>query len=247
MTRTLTILLLLLPAIAIAGPKEKEKAKAHLAKASQAHRAGNFELALAELEVAYKLDPVPDVLFALAQVYGKLGRCAEATAHYKIFLANSKDPDAKAIVDQAIAGCKPAEEPVTEKPPVVVEKVIEKVIEKPVLVEPVRSPERSPWYKDPIGDALVIAGGVALIASTVMYVGARSDVDAAEESPTLAQYNDKLDSARSKRTLSVLLIGGGAALVGGGVLRYKLRARPAMTVGVIPANDGGMVTWTGRF
>lgn len=105
-----------------------------------------------------------------------------------------------------------------------------------------------PWYKDVIGDALVIGGVAAGVVSFVMYTGARGDLDDAEKAPSIEAYQDLVDSAHDKRTYAVLFAGGGAVLIGAGIVRYKLRDKgEARGVAVAPARGGGLITWTGGF
>lgn len=249
-----------------------KRANAHIAKAVKAHEDGKHEVALAELRAAYEIDPTHDLLFALGQVYVQLGRCDEAAAHYEKFLAATKAPHAKSVVAQALAACKPrasepAPEPVPEKKP---EPAVEPPPEPPRAPAPApqarapvprpqpklsppaderwRNPEETPWYKDRLGGALVTGGVIAAVASGAIYLGARADLDDAERADTLAQHDDARDRAEQKRLLSVVLIGGGAALVTAGVVRYVLRERRrSSSVGMAPAPSGGVITWMGRF
>lgn len=223
----LAIAALVLPVAAHAGPKED--AQRHIAKAMDAHQRADFATALTELEAAYTADPQPDVLYAIGQVYVKLDRCADAISYYERYLATAPSLEAAGQAQEAIEVCKaklpppPAPEPVPPPPP------------------PPR--HASPWYEDPLGDALVVGGVAALAAGVVLYVGARGELDDAEASMTLPEYQDHLDGARRKRLASVVLIGGGAALVAGGVVRYLTRD----TVSVVPTSGGGLVTWGGDF
>jgi tetratricopeptide (TPR) repeat protein len=262
---------------ASAGPKQT--AKKHLGKATKAHADGKFQIALKELQKAYKLDPQPDLLYAIGQVYAKLGNCKQAKVHYNKFLAKSADPAVKPAVREAIASCKPARaaEPVEPTPPPVeptpppVEPTPPPAEPPPPPVEPPPPPtvvpppaaggrvatgastqivERpdSPWYKDVVGDALVVGGAAAVIGGVVVYRGAVSDLDAAESSDDLNGYQELIDQAQSRRTISIVLVGGGAALVTAGVLRYILRdSGSERGVAIAPTTSGGLVTWGGQF
>ncbi|MEJ7603483.1 MAG: tetratricopeptide repeat protein, partial [Kofleriaceae bacterium] len=91
--------LLVLAHDAVAGPKDQ--AKKHLAAATRAHGDGKYDVALTELQAAYKLDPQPELLYAIGQVYAKLGECDEAKAHYDRVLAKNTDPAAGPAVQDA--------------------------------------------------------------------------------------------------------------------------------------------------
>ncbi len=264
------VTLVAMPVLADAGPKEQ--AKMHVAKATKAHGEGKYDVALRELLAAYQLDPQPDLLFAIAQVYAKLDNCAEAIPFYDKFLATTDDPQARPVVTEAIDTCKarlaqaqpepaasPPPEPVAA--PAVPEPAPEPKPEVPAPTPEVRRDEpvapvvarvdttARPWYRDSIGDTLVIGGVIAGVVGVVMYGQARSDLDSAETSQTLAGYHDLIDSGHSKRLYSVLFVGGGAALVGAGVAHFLLRDHGGVAggVGIVPASGGGLVTWSGGF
>jgi tetratricopeptide (TPR) repeat protein len=65
------------PARAGAGGSGRE-AEAHVAAAIEAYRRGQYERALAELEVGYAIEPRLEFLISFAQVYAAVGRYAEA-------------------------------------------------------------------------------------------------------------------------------------------------------------------------
>src|SRR5690349_4332587 len=70
---------------------KKQELKAHMNRATKAHKAGKFEVALTELEAAYALEADPKLLFAMAQVEQKLDRCGAAIDNYEKFLKTTKD------------------------------------------------------------------------------------------------------------------------------------------------------------
>src|SRR5438034_11800380 len=109
---------LVLAMIALAAPSlaradTSPEAKLHVDRATAYHQDGRFGYALGELEVAYALDPQPELLFAIGQVEVKLGACGRAIRFYQRFLATSHDGDARAAASEAIAACTtgPAPEP----------------------------------------------------------------------------------------------------------------------------------------
>ncbi len=243
-SRSLTIALVLCaPLVAHAG----DKAQTHITKAMQAHKAGNFTEALAELQLAYKLEPRPELLFAIGQVNVKLERCDDAVTYYEKYLATKPSAQATADTREAIATCQA--KPVAAPPP-----------PPPPMPPPTDSPfvpgketavrsTSAPWYKDKVGDALVIGGVAASVVGLVLYTGARGDLDDAESAPDLPHYQDLVDSAHSKRTWSIVLVGGGVALIGVGVAHYLLHDRRTESrgIGMVPTASGGLVTWSGQF
>ncbi|HEY6174982.1 MAG TPA: hypothetical protein VIX73_11080, partial [Kofleriaceae bacterium] len=110
---------------------------------------------------------------------------------------------------------------------------------------PAAAPPPSAWYRDKLGDGLVIGGIVAATIGLLEYRGALSDLNAAENrstTTTLARYDDLLASAHDKRTASVVLFGASAALVAGGITRFILRDRggEVRSVSVAPARRGAV-------
>ncbi len=229
----------LAPAIAHADPGED--AKAHVARATQAHKEGRYDDARVELEAAYALTPKPEMLYALGQVNAKLGRCGDATSYFQRFAATQHDPQVAKVIDQAIASCKPAAPPPaasTQEPP-------------PASPAPpaAASPDSAVWYRDKLGDGLVLAGVTAAIVGLVEYRSAVSDLDDAEKTTMVTRYFELVGEAHDKRTTALVLTGVGSLLIAGGVVHYALRDRGAEVrgVAVAPAPGGGLVTYQGRF
>ena len=232
---------------ALAG--SKEDARAHVAKATRAHKEARYEDARVELEAAVALDPRPDVLYAIGQVEAKLGRCDDATEHYRRFAATQSDPRVARVVEEAITACVPAEpaagaaraEPAGGSPSA--------AVDQPAIAPAPTPPER--WYRDAVGGVLVGGGAVAAIVALVEYRSALSDLDAAGDrasTTSLARYHERVDSAHGKRATALVLAGAGAALISAGVVRYVLHRRTLETqVAVSPARGGGIVSFGGRF
>lgn len=237
------------PVAAQADPKAD--AQVHIERASAAFEKNDFEVAARELEAANTLDPQPDLLYAIGQAYVQLDRCPEALTYYRRYLETKPPAQASADTKQAIETCEAKATPAPTEP----------VPTDPVSpMDPVAPPDdlrasppsraaTRPWYKDPLGDALVIGGVAAVVIGGIVYGGARSTLDDAEEAGSLAEYNDLVDQAQSRRTMSVLLVGGGAILVGAGIARFVLRDTDGdeARVGVVPTTSGGFVTVGGSF
>jgi uncharacterized membrane protein YidH (DUF202 family) len=280
-TKLVVLIVAFATATAFAGPKQKQEAKKHVDRATKLHKDGKFDDALVELQAAYKLDPQVDLLYAIGQVYSKLGRCDEATTAFRDFAKKKHQPDVTQVVDDAIAACTPAAPPAPPPepaPPVVVVEPSPPPPEPPPApapaVEPPSPPSAPPtsapptsapptsapppavaveasrpWYRDTVGDALVIGGVATALVGLVVYQSARSDLDSAETSSSLVSYQQLVDDAHGKRTISIVLVGGGLALAGAGLVHYVIHARGHETRGlaIAPASGGGLVTWTGGF
>jgi hypothetical protein len=108
---------------------------------------------------------------------------------------------------------------------------------------------KRPFYRDILGDVLVVGGVAAGVVSFVEYRGAVADLDDAEAAPSLADYNRLVDDAHSKRNLSLMLAGGSAVLLVAGVVRFAVHGggETRTNVAVVPTTSGGLVTWSGGF
>lgn len=265
------------PALAVAD--KADEAKAHVARATQAHQDGNFEEARVQLEAAYALDPRPDLLYALGQVHAKLGDCGEATAYFKRFVATQKDRQVAKVVDQAIAACKPATEPSVDEPSdrsstdaAAADRPEPDAGSRAAAAGPpaseatarpgpfgggrsapsARGAQPTPWYKDKLGDGLVLGGVVAGVIGLVQYRSALSDLDEAEDrssTTTQTRYDDLVDSAHGKRTTAIVLVGASGALIAAGVVRFVLvdRNTEIRNVAIAPASGGAVVSYGGSF
>ena len=106
----------------------------------------------------------------------------------------------------------------------------------------------TPWYKDVVGDALVVGGLAAGAASVFMYLKATGELDDAETAGSLDEYEDGLARAHDHRTYAVIFAGAGVVLLGGGLLRYALHdSGETRGVAVAPTSGGAVVTWSGGF
>jgi tetratricopeptide (TPR) repeat protein len=262
-------LALAVPRAADAGPKQD--ARVHLDRATKAHKAGDLELALTELNAAYAIEPQPQILYALGQIYTKLGRCTEASDAYLRFLSTSTSTDTRTaqVVKQAIDACKSAE-PAAGKaepapPSAVDDELPPNVAPSPASAAPApkqvaltRAPEptpapsagkASPWYRDLLGGVLVAGGAASIVLGSLAYRAAITDLDTAERASSHEKYTDLVDGARTKRLVGVAFVTGGAVLITAGVLRFALRDRhtEVRRVGLAPARGGGLLTWTRSF
>jgi len=229
------VALLALPLAAIAGPKED--AQTHIQKATAAHEAGDFNLALTELEAAYALDAQPDLLYAIGQVHVKLANCPVAITYYEKFLATNPGPEPSTAANDAIASCRTT---MAAQPPV-----------EPVPEQPPPPPPPEPKKFDAIGTTLVGLGIVSTVVGVVMYSSAINDLDDSEQAANYDASQALVDDAQSKRNLSVVFTAVGVAAIGIGAWHYlsfrKKQKENTTTMAVTPTTTGGMVTFGGSF
>jgi tetratricopeptide (TPR) repeat protein len=222
-----------------------------VAEAAHHFEAGRLADALAAFRRAHDLVRDPKLLFAMAKLEVELGDCASAVEHLRQFLAMNPGPRATEAARRESAACAPpsAAEPVpppAASPSAAEAPAPEATLEARPLPEPGRPAARSPWYRDTVGNLLVGAGGVGLVAGGVLaglsWHSANAPADDLDEDRRLAERADHFG-------LAAAISGGvGAALVVGGIVRYATRdAGAPVDVAAVPHGDGWTVTAIGRF
>jgi tetratricopeptide (TPR) repeat protein len=241
----------------------KAEVKAHLERAAAAHKAGRFNEALDELTSAYAIDPRPTLLFSIGQVHMKLGDCDTAITFYRRFLDSHPDPREAGIVSQAISTCKdhagarpsprepvkPAPPPPPVEPPSPApEEPPPTPVEPPPQLAPQAAVHRAPWYRDWLGDALVVAGATCGAIAIVEYRAAVDDREQADRAGTYGNFEDLLDSAHRERTLALGFGAGAGLLVVTGVLHYIIGSRSTEgVVALVPTSGGQVLAWRASF
>jgi tetratricopeptide (TPR) repeat protein len=243
------------PLTASAGPsaKEKKAAKKHIKAATEAHQKEQFDVALTELQAAYALDPQPDLLYAIGQVQVKLGNCPEAIMSYEQFLETKPAPDVADAANEAIKVCR--DQLAAQPPPPPPPDANPQPVAPPPAPPPAPASEGKAFYRDVVGDVLVVGGAVALVTGVSLYVSARGTIDDAENAPTYAEQQSLVDDAHSKRMYAVIAGSVGAVAIGVGVWRFTRSGGGSggnggaekTSVAVVPTTTGGLVTFAGRF
>jgi len=254
--------LVVLSVLAVAGfahaqPAERAR-RVDLASAHYA--AARYDEALVELEAAYKADPQPELLFAIAQAYKAKQDCAKAIKAYGDYLRTGPRPAATRMTQLAIDECntilaaqKPPEAPTeagrtpTVEPPapVVVPPTQPMIIRE---VQRVHTKEVTlPWYRDNWGNVLVGSGlGIALVG-TVALVMANSYDSSATGRDSYNDFDKDLAARDRARTVGIVSAIAAGGLVLGGLLHYALRPKKVKTeVLVDPTTRSGSigVSWS---
>lgn len=215
-------------------------AKVHVDAGAKAYATGNYDEAERELQRAYALDPDPALLYARAQALRLGGRCGDAIAIYRDYLAtnpNEKQTEAArtglATCEQLVANAPatPAPEPPFGEPPPVSPEVAP--VAQPVQTPPATDTPR--WYSDRIAGGLVIGGTAALATGAGFLIASSNSRDDARNAEFRADAIRHLDDATFERRVGVAAIGAGVVLVSAGVYRYlRQRDAPAIAVSVTP-------------
>jgi hypothetical protein len=200
-----------------------------------AYQRGDYAIAAHEFELAYAANPDPKLLYAWAQAQRLGGQCDKAVELYRRYVETGPTEEQVSAATTGISLC--AEQTRSKDPPPVKDEPT------PPIVEPKR--ERPPWYTDKIGGGLVIGGVAALAVGTTFLILSSSSADAADSARTRSEFVDKLDEASSRRTIGVVGLGLGAALLAGGAIRYLTKPDDdaGVSVGVGPTS----VALFGRF
>lgn len=155
-------------------------------------------------------------------------------------------PPAPEVIE-ATPPAPPAPEPTPAPPPAPTPLPITK-FDEPTRPAPAPTPHHKAFYRDILGDVLVLAGVGVGAYSFIEYRAATKDLDNAEHASSIDAYNDLVNSAHDKRKMSVVFAGGGVVLLGAGILRYALRSDgESHRVALVPTHSGGLITWTGGF
>jgi hypothetical protein len=238
MTRALLILLILF----LGSVAHAQTAEDLLADGTKAYEGGDYAAAVTAFGKAYTLDPQPKTLFAWAQAERKGGNCPAAVKLFKRYLETNPPERSAAVAKGIVAECALAEpEPTRPEPEP------EPVDPKP-LSPPPRDSSRGAWYTDVVGDVLLGVGVAGLAVGTTFFVLSTSSQSAADDAATYGEYADKIDQAKSQRTIAIIGLAGGGAFVIGAIVKYVTRGKkeaPAVTAWT--DGRGGGLSVFGRF
>lgn len=161
-------------------------------------------------------------LYSQAMSLRRAGSCAEAIGVFESFIEQAPpQPDVDAAQTQ-IAECEallarsapePEPEPEPEPPP-------------PAITEPPPPPEDTAprrWTRDPWGGALVAVGGIVAVTGGGLLIA--SATSSAPTDETERQHSRREKSVRNTSIAGTALIGVGAAVLVGGIIRYAVVAR----------------------
>lgn len=269
----LVLLVVILPigsGVVAARPQTDRKlareAKKHVKAGLKHVQRGKLDKGIEELQVAYSLDPVPIVLFHLAEAHNSKKEYKEALYYYRQY-AKEEPKGAKrrgvpeiiealaAMEESGEGGTATGKTPAEPPPP-------------PAEVEPVPAPAPAPVAEPgpdltarppPEGGgggslrvSAYIAGatGVVLLGAGGYFAwvahkreGELSDLFA-EEGQWSGRYQDKWDAGERARTRAIWLSAAGGVAVAAGAVLYILGRRggdESVEVGAAPAPGGGEV------
>lgn len=250
---------LALAAPAAAAPKAGP-AKVAFDRGVAAYQKGNFAAASDALEDSFKLEADVETLYAWAQSERQLERCEKAIELFEKLLQYDMPAENKKVVRGKIDECKallpekqppkqPEPEPEPEPAPQPEAGRSDPPAAGPTSVDR-GSPGGTPWWKDPLGGALVGAGVVGLAAG-VYFLGSARGAEQDSQQPGLdfEAFKALDDRAQSHGRIGLISLVAGGALVTGGIVRYVTRGsreERTMVTGFLSTSGGGL-TAMGRF
>ncbi len=172
----------------------------HLAKARDYMAAKDFAHTREELLVAYRMEPRPELLFALGQVEFNLGHFADALEYYQRFAATNPAPDQAALAQQAIGAAR-----------------IELDRPKPVALVPPPPPHRE---LDVVDRTLAGFGGLAIVAGAGLI--AYGHHLAENRTGTLHDYDLRIKHARITEWAGGAAVGAGAIAFAIAMIRWRV-------------------------
>lgn len=209
-------------------PAEPTPAARLLERALERYQAEDWTEAAKLFEQAYALEPNPDLLYAWGQSERFGGDCVKALELFDELLKQQLTDKNRAAVETNIARCKeqlaanqaaaspePSPDPAPAPQPEAV---------ATADTPPAESPR--PWYKDPIGGALVGTGVVGVGVGIAFLVSSSSADSSADDSAgDYQEFADLKAKAERHDKIGSVAVWTGAAFVGAGVAWYVLRTR----------------------
>jgi hypothetical protein len=235
--------LVLASAPAFAAPKGVV-AKKQFDRGVKAYTAGDFAAASDALGASYELEKDPETLFAWAQAERKLDNCDKAVELYNELLVYDLPAENRKVIEGNVAECKQilaAKAPPIDDTPAQPEPPPEHVDHVEPVAPPPPHEDRRAWWKDPVGDGLVIAGVGGLVFGGLKLASAASADSDKSNATSYADFQRFSDQATSDGKVGVIAAGAGGALVVLGVIWYATHRDHEHTVtGWLGPTGGGL-------
>lgn len=227
---------------ALAAPKGAA-AKKQFDRGVKAYTAGDFAAAADAMGTSYGLEKDPETLFAWAQAERKLEHCDKAVELYNELLVYDLPAENRTVIESNVAECKDilaAKMPKIEDAPA--------PMPEPAAAAPPPPHEAGrAWWKDPVGDGLVIVGVGGLVFGGIKLASAAGADSDKTNATTYADFKRFSDQASSDGKVGVIAAGAGGALVVLGVIWYATHREHEHRVTGWLGPTGGGLALTGAF
>jgi tetratricopeptide (TPR) repeat protein len=222
------------------------KARGHIRRGDQQYDARRFQAAIREYQAAYRLLPLPDLLFNIAQSHRLAGDLPEAVLYYTKYL---ELPDGKAqraarrhlqrLREQGVTAApdrQPAPRPAAIPRPAPPPSAIPGAQPRPAVTVVDAPAPRQGW----LGPVLTASGLAIAAAGAGLAISARLTYNDLQTSCAPACATSSWEGLPARHTAGIVLGGVGAAVtLGGAVLWILASRRPAASaVAVDPAGAG---------
>lgn len=225
--------------IAAAQPRKEPPPSDVFKQAIEAYKAGRYDEAADLLDKAYKLEPKPEILFALAQAERLGGHCDKAIVHYKQLLAQTTEIATAKAVQNNLVLCPGTEPP---KPEPKAEPKPEPKQEPRIDVVPGNTKTVVVRESDPLAVGLFAGGALSGGFAIGMLLRSSSTRDDAATARTLDDANKLHDRAGRDRLIAIVAGGVGAVAIGFAVFRLASGGKQETTeVAVTPTSGGSML------
>lgn len=217
--------------VALAAPPpmpKNAKARKHFDAAVERYTEQDFDGAVEQANKGLAIEEHESLLFILAQAERQRGNCVEAVAGYTRFieLTESEDMRQNALTAKALCAEELAE---LARQAELAAQQAEAEAETEPEPEPVAPPPPppTPWYRDPLGGALVGVGGAGVIAGVAVVAAGAAQRSKLEAAPDYEAFVEQLEVQRRLYIAGGITAGVGALVAGGGVVRWVLVAKQA--------------------
>ncbi len=211
---------------------EKKLARKHYELGEQFYKISNYPKALAEFTDAYKLYPLPSLLFNIARCHEVMANLEQALKYYRLYLEKVPSSPKRSLIEARIKTLRvrldarkptPAPKPGTEPAP----EPATRPATMPAVSPPVIPPDgadtpATPWgWKKTAGWAAVGVGGASLVGGIILGSLAASKASEYQD----AYYADlegieETGEAYEVGQIALLVVGGAAVAAGCGLLLW---------------------------
>jgi len=243
-TNSTLVALVLAAALVSFAAAANEESEAAFQRGVARYEAGDHDEAAAAFQHAYQLDPKPIYLFSLAQSEVGRDRCLQANEIFRRYLKTDPPEANQHAAESRIRFCEerlaaaPPPEPVTSAtpaessatpsataPPTAAPSTAAPSAAAAPTTKPTAPPQQvdapASWWTDPLAMGLMAAGLAATgVGTGVIVWGQGSTADARDQAFADYQTHDNaLEDGNDRRIAGGVIVGVGAAMVIGGVIR----------------------------
>lgn len=202
------------------------KARKHFEQAVELYKQEDFDGAASEANQGLAIEDHESLLFILAQAERQRGNCVEAVELFTKFIETTQSDDMRQNALTAKALCAEELAELARQAELARKLAEQAAAEAAAAAAPPPTPPPpppKPWYRDPIGGALVGVGGAGVLAGGALLISAAVlDPDDASDYGTF----DERRKLQPKLLLAGGLTAGIGALIGaGGAVRWVLVAK----------------------